>query len=67
MKEKSRIISIFLTLIMVIVCAVPSFATEKRKNVKEVKPPEIGSKSAVLYCENTGETLFDKKIGRAHV
>ena len=60
MKEKSRIISIFLTLIMVIVCAVPSFATEKRKNVKEVKPPEIGSKSAVLYCENTGETLFDK-------
>ena len=60
MREKNSIISICITLILIFTCAVPSFAADKRKKVNELKQPKIGSKSAVLYCENTGETLFDK-------
>lgn len=54
MKPNFRIISLCIALIMIF-SGVTVFGAAKKEE------PELGSASAELYCENTGETVFKQK------
>ena len=60
MRKRYKVFSVIIAIIFVVASVAPAFASKNKKTVKEVSIPEINSPSAVLYCINTGETLYEK-------
>lgn len=69
-KRYLRYSVVVIVLILAISMIFPGFNTDfeiygvtaHASKKQAVKPPEISAKSAVVYCENTGDIIFDKDM-----
>ena len=51
--NRKRLLITALAVLLLLVSAVPAFAAQQEK-------PEITAKGAVVYCQNTGEIIYEK-------
>lgn len=54
---------IFVTAVLILMMSIPLDAAYAQTNVKE---PAVTAAAAIVYCENTGETVYTKNADKVH-